>query len=99
MVLIRFVELTGRGVKGLLVRTGDLMSASNNKKRSWMIDLILILLIIGLGYLVYTLIWGDWNGLINRLDSGDISNIFDGIAGNVGEIGKGIGDSFGRMVP
>jgi hypothetical protein len=75
------------------------MSASNNKKRSWMIDLILILLIIGLGYVLYTIFWGDWNGLISRLGSGDISNIFDGITGNAGAIGKGLKDSFGRMVP
>jgi hypothetical protein len=75
------------------------MSASNNKKRSWMVDLILILLIVGLGYIVYTLFWGDWHGLISRLGSGDISNIFDGITGNVGAIGEGLKDSFGRMVP
>ena len=75
------------------------MSASNNKKRSWVIDLILVLLIIGLGYLVYTLFWGDWHGLVSRLGSGDISNIFDGIAGNVGSIGEGLKDSFGRMAP
>jgi hypothetical protein len=75
------------------------MSASNEKKRSWIIDLILIVLIIGLGYVVYTIFWGDWNGLINRLGSGDISNIFDGITGNVGAIGKGIRNSFGRMAP
>ena len=75
------------------------MSASNNKKRSWIIDLILVLLIISLGYVVYTLIWGDWGGLISRLGSGDISNIFDGIAGNVGAIGRGLKDSFGRMAP
>ena len=75
------------------------MSASNNKKRSWVIDLILIVLIVGLGYIVYTLIWGDLGGVISRLGSGDISNIFDGIAGNVGTIGSGLKDTFGRMVP
>jgi hypothetical protein len=75
------------------------MSAVNDKKRSWLIDLILILLIIGLGYLVYTLIWGDWGGLISRLGGGDISNIFDGIIGSVGAIGQGLRDSFSRMAP
>ena len=75
------------------------MSDLNPKKRSWVIDLILILLIIGLGYLVYTMIWGDLNGLINRLGSENISNIFDSIAGSVGAIGKGLKDSFGRMAP
>jgi hypothetical protein len=75
------------------------MSASNDKKRSWMIDLILILLIVVLGYIVYTLFWGDGHGLISRLGSGDISTIFDGIVGNVGAIGDGIKDSFGRIVP
>jgi hypothetical protein len=98
MKLTPYGQFNGRGV-AVPAETGDPMSASNNKKRSWMIDLILIVLIIGLGYLVYTLIWGDWNGVISRLGSGDISNIFDSITGNVGAIGKGIRDSFGRMAP
>ena len=64
-----------------------------------MIDLILIVAILGLGYIVYSLFWGDWDGIISRLGSGDISNIFDGIAGNVGAIGQGLKDSFGRIAP
>lgn len=75
------------------------MSDLNPKKRSWVVDLILILLIIGLGYLVYTLIWGDPNGLIGRLGSENVSNIFDSIAESVGAIGKGIQNSFSRMAP
>ena len=75
------------------------MSASNQKKRSWIVDVILILLIIGLGYVVYILIWGDAGGIISRLGRGDVSNIFDGITGNVGAIGQGLKDSFGRIVP
>ena len=75
------------------------MSASNNNKRSWVIDLILILLIIGLGYIVYTMIWGDWGGLISRMGGGGVPNIFDSIAGNVGAIGQGLKDTFRGMVP
>ncbi|MFN2236804.1 MAG: hypothetical protein ACK2U1_21455 [Anaerolineales bacterium] len=75
------------------------MSASDNKKRSWLIDLILILLIIGLGYLVYTLVWGDGNGVISRLGNGSSPNIIDGIIESVGAIGQGLRDSFGRMAP
>ena len=75
------------------------MSALNKKKRPWIIDLILILLIIGLGYFVYTMIWGDWGGLISRLGNKGNSNIIDGIAGNVGSIGQGLRDMLGGAGP
>ena len=42
---------------------------------------------------------GDGSGIISRQGSGDNSNIFDGITGNVGALGKGIRDSFGRIAP
>ena len=75
------------------------MSGSNKKKRSWIIDLILILLIIRLGYFVYTMIWGDWTGLIGRLGYEGNPNIFDGVVGSVGAIGRGLNDMFGSVRP
>ena len=74
------------------------MSGSNKKKRPWVIDLILVLLIISLGYVLYTLVGGDWNP-INQMGSAGDPGPFGGVAESVGAFGRGLRDMFGSITP
>jgi hypothetical protein len=67
------------------------MEDPGKKKRSWIVDVILILLIIILAYVLYTFVGGGWT-------PGDMAGDAD-IFKPIAEFGQGLRDMFGKMVP
>ena len=65
------------------------------KRRSWIIDVILVVLVIGLGYFLYTVIGGE----LTASDVGGELGPFEQITESLGAFGRGIRNTFGRMVP
>jgi hypothetical protein len=66
-----------------------------SKKRNRIIDLILILLVIILGFFLYTLIGNEWT---LSGSSGDLGP-FEQIANSMGAFGRNLSAMFGRMLP
>jgi hypothetical protein len=75
------------------------VSPQNNEKLPRIIDLILVILIIGLGFIVYLMIWGDWTGLMNRLGYSGGSDIIAGVVESVDAFGNDLRDMLGGMLP
>jgi hypothetical protein len=71
------------------------MKEPRNKRRAPIIDVILVLLIIGLIFVLYTLVGG--NLTVNDISGG--SDPFGDIMANLNSIGKGIGRMFGNVTP
>ena len=74
------------------------MKDPGKKRRSWIVDVILVILLIILGYFLYTLVGGNWNP-INQLGSPGDPGPFGGVADSVGAFGRGLRDMFGNMTP
>ena len=71
------------------------MKDPEKRRRAPIIDMILVLLIIGLIYILYTLVGG--NLTVSDMSGG--SDLFGGIKANLSSIGQGIGRMFGNFVP
>jgi hypothetical protein len=74
------------------------MKEPGKRKRSWMVDGILILLVIILGYFLYSLVGGDWNAITQIGSPGD-PGPFGDVAGSMGAFGRGLNDMFGNITP
>jgi hypothetical protein len=71
------------------------MKEPKNKRNASIIDVILVLLILGLIFVLYTLVGG--NLTVKDISGG--SDPFGDILANLSSIGKGIGRMFGNIAP
>ena len=74
------------------------MKDPGNKKRNWIADVIIAIVIIILIYALYDLMGGSLSG-ITRLGSPGDPGPFGGVADSVGAFGQGLREMFGNVAP
>jgi hypothetical protein len=75
------------------------VSDPGNKRKISVLDVVLVLLIIALGYYLYTIIGGDLAVLSRLGSSSGGQGPFEQIGESLGAFGEGLRDIFGDMVP
>ncbi len=74
------------------------MKYPGKKRKNWIADAILVILLISLGYVLYTLVGGNWTAITQLGSAGD-PGPFGQVAESVAAFGRGLRDVFGNIAP
>lgn len=61
-------------------------------------DILLIVLLVGLAYVVYTLLGGDLSNILTRLGGSGGEGPVEQVTNGLRALGEGIGDAFSNML-
>jgi hypothetical protein len=70
-----------------------------DRRKSSIVDVILILAIIILAYVLYTMLGGDWTAITRLGSSSSNTGFFERIGESLGAFGQGLKDIFGNFAP